>query len=102
MALYADVPNAALRKLIDAIALSTRQPNGTILTEYVDGQGKQVAAGVPSDKQAVLGKATEFELSVRINPDGNSAAAKVLCKSPKGIYSIEGQIDTAILATKLV
>jgi len=102
MALYADLSNATLQKLVLALAQSTRQPGGSILTEYQDGQGKDVSAGVPTDKQATLGKAVEFDLHVRINPDGESATAKVVARSPRGVYSIEGTLDLTVLATKLV
>lgn len=102
MALYADVPDATLQKLIAGIALSIRQPGGSILTEYIDGQGKAVSAGVPSALQGTLGKADEFQISFTVNPGGASATAKVVCKSPRGVYSIEGPVDLTVLATKLV
>lgn len=102
MALSADVSDVTLAKLINGLGASIRQPGGSILTEYQDGQGKNVSAGVPADKQAALGKATEFEINIRVNPDGASASAKIVCKSPRGIYSIEGAIDNTVLATKLV
>lgn len=102
MALYADVTNTTVQKLIEAVALSIRQPGGSILTEYVDGRGASISAGVPSAQQATLGKADEFQLSITVNPGGNSAVAKVVCKSPRGVYSIEGPVDLTVLATKLV
>ena len=102
MALSADVPNAALQKLINGLGASIVQPNGTILTEYIDSMGKQVSAGVPAALQATLGKAMEFKIEITVNPDGNSGYAKIVCKSPRGVYSIEGNLDLVILATKLV
>ena len=101
-ALFADVSNVALQKLIAGIGLSIRQPNGSIKTAYTDRSGVVVNAEVPAALQASLGRATEFELVVRVNPDGQTAWAKVLCKTPQGSYDIEGQIDTTVLATKLV
>lgn len=102
MAIYGDVPNAALQKLISGIAASIRQPNGSILSNFVDRTGKTIDPSVPSDKQATLGKATEFDIKVSINPDGNTAKAWVTAKTPMGVQTIEGQVDVAILATKLV
>ena len=102
MAFHADVSDTALQKLIDGLALSIRQPGGSILTSYKDGAGEDIDAAVPSAKQAALGKATEFKLEVTVNPDGASAYAKVICKSPVGCYSVEGNVDVAVLATKLV
>jgi hypothetical protein len=100
--LYADVPNATLQKLIAGIGLSIRQPDGTIRTAYKDRLGKACDAEVPAALQASLGKATEFKIEITVNPDGNSARAQVICKSPLGVYDLEGDVDLTVLATKLV
>ncbi len=101
-AIHGDVSNVALQKLIDGVAASIRQPNGTILTAFKDRLGTTVGAEVPSDKQAALGKATEYSIKVKINPDGQSGYAEVIARTPLGVNSVKGDLDLVVLATKLV
>ena len=102
MAIYGDVQDLSLQKLISAITASTRQGNGSILTDFYDRLGKLVGASAPSGNPTNAGRAREFLITVNVLPDGISASAKVVAKSPTGVMSIEGQIDTSILLTKLV
>ena len=84
------ITDATLQKLVDAIAASTVQPNGTILTSFKDRNETDIAPTV-----------SEVIINVRINPDGKSAVAMVQPVGSKA-EAIIGKIDNAVLATKLV
>lgn len=88
------VGNVALQKLVDGVIASIILPDGTYPAAapnaWKDHQGRQINA---SDTN-------EFELVVRTNPDG-TAYATVRPVGSKA-SSLNGPIDTAVLATKLV
>jgi outer membrane biosynthesis protein TonB len=96
---FADIPDLTLAKFANAIVASIKTPTGTVPAAFKDRLGATINTDVSSTSTA--GRGGELTVEFKINPDGASAWAKVVSKSPKGSYSIQGMIDVAVLATKL-
>ena len=89
------VSDTTLQKLVDGIIASVQLPDGSYPAAapnaWKDSQGKNIPAI----------DTNEFEIVIRVNPDGGSATASVRPLGSRA-RAIVGPIDNTVLATKLV
>lgn len=90
------ITNVTLQKLVDAIIASITYPDGSH-PAAAPNAWKHEGTGRQLDSTDTV----QFNVEVRINPDGSSAWGRV---TPIGsrASSLEGQLDLTVLATKLV
>lgn len=100
---FPEVKNATLQNLAFAILTSIRRANGTAAAGFTDRLGNSITlqsaeSGGVSNTASVAGPGREVILEIRINPDGNSAYAKVKPLNPVGVQSVEGFLDPSLLS----
>jgi hypothetical protein len=89
------VTDPTLQKLVDGLIASIQLPDGSYPdaapNAWKDSQGKNIPA-IDTD---------EFEIVLRVLPDGQSASASIRPLGSRA-RAIAGPIDNSVLATKLV
>lgn len=90
------VSDLTLRKLIDGLIASIVRRDGTAPDAAPDAFKDRVGGDITATT-------AEFAIEFRTNPDGLSAWCKVSpLGDPAGAQAISGNVDLAVLATKLV
>jgi hypothetical protein len=88
------VASVTLQKLVDACIASTK---------YHSGSAPDAAPSAFKDragKTITVTESSEIDITIKVNPGGNSAWVKVVPNSSRA-QSIQGEIDLIVLATKL-
>lgn len=98
---FGGVRNATLQKLCDSITACLVRPDGTSYPAAPNAFKDRLGNQLPNDVN-VGESGREVSLEIRINPDGLSAFAKIVYKTPVGVSSLQGDVNIATLATKLV
>lgn len=100
---FPDIPDPTLRKFADSLIYCLRRRDGSLPNAapnaFTDRLQTPVPTWVPEGSQVPKGR--EVAIEFRINPDGISAWGKVQAKTPRGVETIEGEVDIYELSTKL-
>lgn len=96
---FGEIQDTTLQKLCDAVAASINRPDGTKYpaapNAFVDRMGDTLPNG-----SAVVDPNGEVTIVIKVQR--NSAHARVVSHSRIGVNSLQGDVDVATLATKLV
>jgi hypothetical protein len=102
---FPEILDPNLQKLAFAVLTSIRYASGTAAAGFIDRLGNVINAqsnlsgGQPSGPPKPQNYPNpEVEITIRINPDGLSAVAKVIAQTPAGVQSVEGALDPSLLA----
>jgi len=99
---FPEILDPHLQNLCYYVLTATQYLGGSFATGFIDRLGNAVPANSQLSGNvasvSAAGPAREVEITIRINPDGLTATARMVAQSPAGLQSVEGQLVGSALA----